>query len=353
MLWVVAAAGLVAVAAFIGGLYYVLRGQQTLQVPSLVGKELPAARQKAGDLELVKTEERHSQERVGTILEQDPKAGARVTKGAKVSLVVSAGPELAAVPIVIGKPREEAEKVLRSKGLDVTLETEESSGEKVGNVVGQSPSGGKAKPGSTVVITIGKTPTDYAVVKDPTGALSMEVPSGWSDRQFGADSEARASWSDFLGAPIGFSITASKDISSWSEYGPLPGEYAVASSLLTPYSDDVLLRSGPNEPLSSVCASDERQDFERGSYSGRLQEWHQCEGGPEHGFITLAAAPEGRMCVVLLQIGTVDEASREHARHILDTFKADCQRIAAIEHSDQFNASPSQSQYEQYASDGF
>ena len=323
-----------------------VRGQQLLRVPSLVGQELPAARQEVGDLELVKAEERQSEKRVGTILEQDPRSGTRIAKGAKVSLVVSTGPVMAAVPSVVGKPREEAEKILHSKGLDVKLETEKSSGENAGRVVGQSPSGGKVKPNSTVVLTVGETPSDYTLVKDPAGALSMEVPSGWSDRLFGARSEAGASWSEFLAASIRFSITASKDISSWSEHGRVPGVYAVASDRLTKYPNDLLLGSGPNEPLFSICVSEERRDFDRGSYSGRLQEWNECERGADHGFITLSAAPEGRAGVVLLQIGTVDEASRENARHILNTFHTDCQRIAAIDLSDQDSVAPSQYQYD-------
>ena len=346
LLWVLAVAGLAAVVALIL-VPYILRGQQTPRVPFLVGQELSTARKEAGELELIKAEEKPSDEQVGTILEQEPKPGARVAKGAKVSLVVSAGPVLTAVPSVVGKPREEAEKILRSEGLDVKLETEKGSGENAGSVVGQSPSGGKAKPGSTVVITVGEAPTDYALVKDPAGALSIEVPSGWSDRLFGASSEAGASWSKFLAASIDSSITASKDISSWSDQGRVPGVYAVASSRLTQYSDDLLLESGPYEPLSSICASGDRRDFDRGPYSGRLQEWNECEGGAGHGFITLSAAPEGRACVILLQIGTVDEASREHGRHILDTFEADCQGIAAIELPDQDGAA--QNQYEDSA----
>jgi eukaryotic-like serine/threonine-protein kinase len=343
--WALAVAGLVAVAMLII-VPYILRGQEMLRAPSLVGQELPAARKNVGDLELVKAEERHSAKQVGTILEQDPKSGARVARGAKISVVISAGPEMAAVPSVVGKPRKEAEKLLRSEGLDVKFETEKSSEENAGRVVGQSPSGSKLKPNSTVVLTVGEAPTDYALVKDPAGALSMEVPSGWSDRLVGAGSEAGASWSEFLDVSIGFSITASKDISSWSEHGRVPGVYAVASSRLTKYSNDLLLGSGPNEPLSSICASEERRDFDRGSYSGKLQEWNECEGGADQGFITLSAAPEGRACVILLQIGTVDEASREHARHILDTFHADCQRIAAIELSNQDSVAPSQYQYD-------
>jgi len=42
---------------------------------------------------------------------------------------------------------------------------------------------------------------------------------------------------------------------------------------------------------------------------------------------SLAAAPEGRECVVMLQITAYSEADRESAKHILDTFEVECGRI--------------------------
>ena len=64
---------------------------QALEVPSLEGEDLAAARQEVGDdFELVRSEE-NSNEPKGTILSQDPTPGAEVPRGTEISVVVSTG----------------------------------------------------------------------------------------------------------------------------------------------------------------------------------------------------------------------------------------------------------------------
>jgi hypothetical protein len=89
------------------------------------------------------------------------------------------------------------------------------------------------------------------------------------------------------------------------------------------YTDDELVVSGPKD-FSAFCERGRRQDFDRHPYSGRRQEWKNCAGNGEANLITLAAAPEGRKCVVV-QIGMYGEAGQ----HILDTFEADCNLLSA------------------------
>jgi hypothetical protein len=59
-----------------------------------------------------------------------------------------------------------------------------------------------------------------------------------------------------------------------------------------------------------------------------MQEWNNCGGESDHTALTLAAAPEGRECVVLLQIGGYLQGDEENIQHILDTFEADCRSIS-------------------------
>ena len=172
----------------------------------------------------------------------------------------------------------------------------------------------------------------YALIKHVSGALSVEVPSEWDERVV-VDSEGekgRASWSSFLGSGESAtpSITAVNDLSSWRN-GTLGhrGIYMVASKELAQgYTDDELVISGPND-YSSSCEAGTPRDFDRPPYSGRILEWQNCSGESDHTALTLAAAPEDRECVVLLQIGGYLQGDEESVQHVLDTFNADCRAI--------------------------
>ena len=154
------------------------------------------------------------------------------------------------------------------------------------------------------------------------------MPSGWEVLTRG-DSEAGNSWSSFGGESVGASITASTDLNAWHNASKVPGTYIVASrELAQRYTDDELVVLGPND-FSSWCESGVRQDFDRSSYSGRMQTWKDCDGSDEANFLTLAAAPEGWECVVLLQIGMYGEADVESGQRVLDTFEADCGLVSS------------------------
>jgi hypothetical protein len=174
----------------------------------------------------------------------------------------------------------------------------------------------------------------YALFEHDSRALSVEVPSDWDERiVIDAEGEkGRASWSSFLndGESAGPSITAVNDISSWRN-GTVghQGMYMVASKKLAQeYTDDELFASGPND-YSSSCEAGTPQDFDRPPYSGRIMVWENCGGDSDHMATVLAAAPEGRECVVVLQIGGYfrTQADEDKIQHVLDTFKTDCDRI--------------------------
>jgi hypothetical protein len=174
----------------------------------------------------------------------------------------------------------------------------------------------------------------YALFEHDSRALSVEVPSEWDERVvIDAEGEkGRASWSSFLndGESAGPSMTAVNDISSWRN-GTVghQGMYMVASKKLAQnYTDDELFASGPND-YSSSCEAGTPQDFDRPPYSGRIMVWENCGGDSDHMATVLAAAPEGRECVVVLQIGGYfrTQADEDKIQHVLDTFKADCNRI--------------------------
>jgi hypothetical protein len=169
------------------------------------------------------------------------------------------------------------------------------------------------------------TTPGYYTLTDTTGAISVQIPSGW-EYVMGLDSEVGANWSNFGGKRIVSSVTASSNLYTWHNVGGVSGTYAVASrTLALTYTDEELVASGPND-FSFRCEAGIRRDFERPPYSGRLQTWENCDENGEGSSVTLAAAPQGRECVVLLQVIMYGEGERAVGQHILDTFEVDCRR---------------------------
>jgi serine/threonine-protein kinase len=101
-----------------------------------------------------------------------PPEGEEVTKGTRVRLLVSSGPEQVAVPDVTGLSRESAEARLRDDGFAVAVAQQESDAPE-GDVISQSPSAGtEMTRGETVTITVS------------TGRPQVDVPDviGMSER---------------------------------------------------------------------------------------------------------------------------------------------------------------------------
>jgi serine/threonine-protein kinase len=83
-----------------------------------------------------------------------PAEGTTVTKGTRVRLLVSQGPEQVTVPDVVGLSRDSAEARLRDDGFAVGVEEQESD-EPEGDVITQSPgAGSRVTRGTTVTITV-------------------------------------------------------------------------------------------------------------------------------------------------------------------------------------------------------
>jgi len=250
-----------------------------------------------------------------------------------VGAYLRGGAAMVTLPDVVGMSQDEAEVALSSEGFDVKAETRESSEDGEGKVVEQSPSGDEAEESSTVAITVGEGPSPeevapqptpgYQLVENDSGNLLAEVPSEWGERYTGYDGTFEGEDVD-AGEGVGPAITASIDMNAWATGGPVPGMYMIASrELVREFNEDQLVDLSLND-LSS-CDAGERQDFDRRPYSGKIQTWN-C-GGDSSTIFKLGAVPESRECAIVLQVKTYSEAEREAARHVLDTFEADCERI--------------------------
>jgi len=90
-----------------------------------------------------------------TVLEQDPRAGTKDVDGAKVTLVVSAGQKVVAVPAIVGVAQSDAQTMLEDAGFELGQVVEKASTAPKGQVIASQPAPGtKTGIPSAVAITI-------------------------------------------------------------------------------------------------------------------------------------------------------------------------------------------------------
>jgi hypothetical protein len=172
---------------------------------------------------------------------------------------------------------------------------------------------------------------NYRTFTDDTGALSVEIPSGWETVNDEGVSvkvvDAQGLVVDREGAST--AITAAPDIDAWEDTEGGGTSIIVVKNLAQRFTDDRLIDAVPLLTFFSLhCAAGDREDLDRPGYSGRVQTWDACDLGIPT-YYTLSVSPEGRACAVIAQIGVTDEADRDAARHILETFEVDCGRVTS------------------------
>lgn len=112
------------------------------------------------DLTVFAFETKQSDEKDGTILEQDVKAGDTVKRGSQINVVIAGKgdntSEMVKIPSVIGKTKSSAKSTLESAGFSVTFEYGDYNDSVAADVVtAQSPSAKKqVAKGSTVTVTL-------------------------------------------------------------------------------------------------------------------------------------------------------------------------------------------------------
>jgi serine/threonine-protein kinase len=100
----------------------------------------------------------------GKVIETSPAQGQQLTRGTAVTLVVSRGPRQVEVPDVVGKNRDDAERVLEGAGLQVSITEREDEDKDPGTVLDMSPAAGtQMQKGATVTLTVAKAPPQVKV----------------------------------------------------------------------------------------------------------------------------------------------------------------------------------------------
>ncbi|MFD0481567.1 Stk1 family PASTA domain-containing Ser/Thr kinase [Kineococcus sp. GCM10028916] len=175
---------IVALVLGIGGVGYALlnndggssSGEQTssapatVAMPDVVGSAQADAESQLTRLGLTTTVTQQADDTVaeGNVISTDPEAGAQLTVGTSVTLVVSTGSNAAVVPDVSGKTQEEARAALTAVGLSVgDVSTGDSPTVDKGEVISTDPAAQASVPkGSAVALTIA---SGKVTVPDVTG----------------------------------------------------------------------------------------------------------------------------------------------------------------------------------------
>jgi len=169
----------------------VSQGPGEVTVPDVAGRPADEARDRLEDQDLRVDEEEASSASVeeGDVIETEPGAGTQIDRGSRVTMVVSSGPELVAVPSVVGDPRATATSELQAAGFQVSAQ-EAPSDSQPGTVIGQTPGGGtQVAAGATVTITVAVEPPEpqqpqQVNVPDVTGLTQEAAAQRLSARGF-------------------------------------------------------------------------------------------------------------------------------------------------------------------------
>ena len=164
--WLLWGSGLLLIAALVvlGLLLRVLRGKVT--TPNVVGQTeaVALARLRTANLDPVAASTASATVPSGVVVSQTPSSGSEVRKGARVSILVSAGPGTAALPAVEGLTAAAAESKLRKAGFKPTTQEQSSAKVAQGHVVTTDPSAGiVVQVGSPVTVFVSSGPAQVHV----------------------------------------------------------------------------------------------------------------------------------------------------------------------------------------------
>jgi serine/threonine-protein kinase len=157
-------------------------GPGSAKVPGVAGLEQEAAIERLREAGFAPQLQTVNSERVesGLVIRSDPSGGTTLTRGSPVTVFISLGPKLAAVPVLIGVPRSVAVQRIRGRGLTPSVSEEESSAP-AGEVIRQSPSAGsRVESGSTVEIVVSRG-EEQVSVPNVIGRLRAEAVQALRD----------------------------------------------------------------------------------------------------------------------------------------------------------------------------
>ena len=169
--WLIAALLAAGVAALVA---FALTRPSDVAVPDVIGQDVEAATQSLENQGFeVKIEAVPSAAPRNQVVEQDPiptsRGGGKAEEGSTVTLSVSSGPAIVAVPPVAGLTAAEATKRLERAGFKVTTREEFSKTVPRGQVIGTEPAAGTQISTTQVITVLVSRGTNRAEVPDVVG----------------------------------------------------------------------------------------------------------------------------------------------------------------------------------------
>ncbi len=132
---------------------------EKVEIPNLVGMDLDAARRKYTGFNIVISEEKKSEKKVNTILEQSPKGKEKVfaAEDMVINVVVSAGKDSVEVSDYVNMKSEKAQAKAKKDGFQINIEERFSDSAEEGIVFAQEPvAGSVASEGALVTLYVSK-----------------------------------------------------------------------------------------------------------------------------------------------------------------------------------------------------
>jgi serine/threonine-protein kinase len=173
--------------------FVVSLGKPEVEVPYVLGQDKEAAKSTLENLGFkVRLRQRDTDEPVNQVVATTPEPGTSVATGATITVFWSDGPE--EVPNVVGRPRQEAERIIKEAGFEVAVREDPTSTEPKDTVVDQIPASGTADQGDTITIFVSvfeepatptETPTETPTLPTETPTLPTESPQTPTPRRQG------------------------------------------------------------------------------------------------------------------------------------------------------------------------
>ncbi len=159
---------------------YVSKGGENTEMPDLMGLTRADAEAKLKRMGFVlgSVYDKFSDKDAGTVVGQDPRAGATIAKGDRVDITVSKGEQekkkkKVSVPNVRGGTLDAAKSSILDRGLAVGNVTKEASRQAAGTIVSQSPSAGsEVEEGTNVNLVVAEAFEEPTAKKEETKSAS-------------------------------------------------------------------------------------------------------------------------------------------------------------------------------------
>ncbi len=152
---------------------------EKIEIPNLVGMDLDAARRKYSGFNIVISEEKKSEKKVNTILEQSPKGKEKVfaAEDMVINVVVSAGKDSVEVSDYVNMTSEKAQTKAKKDGFQINIEERFSDSAEEGIVFAQEPvAGSVASEGALVTLYVSKGSGEEDEEQEDDDSTSSESP---------------------------------------------------------------------------------------------------------------------------------------------------------------------------------